>query len=294
MSPDALLPSLARAATFGCIIFIAGTAAWYWLILARTGPQSPLTLKATARRGTISALLLIPALIAGFIAQVLSFREPAEPVGDVVRLVLSIPWGRVWLLQLILALLLTVFFAMAKTRAVAWVPVAFAAIALAFTPAFAGHAAAVEEWGRLARMADGLHVLAAGVWLGSLANLALAVRQEPDGGILLARLARFSPLALVSAAVIAATGVTSAWIHLTRLSDLWGSPYGRLLSVKVLVFLGVLAAGAYNWRRATPRLRESADPRAMRKTIAAELAFAAVLILVTAWFVATSPPESMS
>jgi putative copper export protein len=110
--------------------------------------------------------------------------------------------------------------------------------------------------------------------------------------MLVPRLQMFSPVALASAAVIAATGTFAAWLHLPRTADLWTTPYGRLLSIKLLVFASIIAFGAHNWRRATPRMGASGDARAIRRTILAELIATGILILVTAWFVATSPPEA--
>jgi putative copper export protein len=289
----ALLALLARAATFALIVVLVGVAAFRWLVLPRSHERDGAALRSAARTGRAAAALLLPALGALFLAQFLDFREPTERATAEAALLLSIPWGRIWLVQCGLALALLLCYASAAREAAApWRAAPLLAGSLAFTPALGGHAAAVEGLTVLAVAADGLHVLAAGTWMGTLFVLARASfgRTAADGPTLLARVNAFSPVALASATVVAATGTVGAWLHLPRLADLVTSNYGRLLSAKLLLFCAVLALGAFNWRRATPGLRESGDRRVLTRSIAAELGCVLLVILVTAWFVATSPP----
>jgi putative copper export protein len=141
---------------------------------------------------------------------------------------------------------------------------------------------------------DTLHVLGAGSWLGTLFVLVVAAfpaigRGERTTAIL----ERFSPLALGSAALVAATGAFASWLHLERLSALWTTPYGRTLLLKLAILGGVAALGAYNWRVVTPRIRASGDGAALRRTALLELTLAAALIVVTAVLVATPLPAEM-
>ena len=99
----------------------------------------------------------------------------------------------------------------------------------------------------------------------------------------------FSPVAMVSVATLVLTGSVASWAHLESVSSLWTTPYGRLLLLKVVVVAGVLAMGALNWRRLTPRLSEEDGPRAMRRSALVELALANVVLIVTAVLVRTSP-----
>lgn len=285
-----LLAPAARTALFALIVVCTGAAAFRWLVLARTGGSDGGAMRAAARVGRGAAALLLPALGALFLAQFLDFREPSEPALAEATLLASLPWGRIWLLQCATALGLLVAYALAaRETAGSWGAAALLATLLSFTPAMSGHAAAVEEWTTLAMLADGSHVLAAGTWVGSLFLLAwTSLGSGCPREVLLSRVRAFSPVALASAVVIAATGTFGAWLHLGRLADLVTSSYGQLLSAKLVTFAAVLAVGAYNWRRATPRLAAD-DGGALTRSIVIELALVFLVLVVTAWFVATSP-----
>lgn len=97
----------------------------------------------------------------------------------------------------------------------------------------AGHAMAVNS--------IGIHLVAVVIWVGGLVAL-FAVRGESyQESALLTR--RYSSLALLAFGLIAISGVASASIRITKLSDIF-SAYGALLMLKasVLVLLGVLGA----------------------------------------------------
>ena len=130
----------------------------------------------------------------------------------------------------------------------------FAIFAAAVLP-LTGHAARVEPAAG-AEFADALHVLSAGMWAGGI--LALASLNPPGGWRgQEARdlLGRFSQVALIAFGVTALTGVLRASEQLSSVSDLWTTPYGRVLALKaggvgVMIVLSALA-----WRRRRPLMR---------------------------------------
>lgn len=137
------------------------------------------------------------------------------------------------------------------------------AVVLAFTPALAGHAAAVSDYTALATLSDGLHIIGAGGWLGSLLAVltvgipvAMRLGRDKRGQAIAVLVHAFSPTALVFAALVTATGVLSAAFHLGSLADLWQSTYGRTLLLKLGVLSLVFGTGAYNWLRVQPALGE--------------------------------------
>src|SRR5690606_26878695 len=71
---------------------------------------------------------------------------------------------------------------------------------------------------------------------------------------------RFSDLALVAFAVVGASGVATAWLHLGEARNLLDTTWGRLVLVKVALFavIGVLAW--LNRRRRLPALTPGGDP----------------------------------
>jgi len=181
-----------------------------------------------------------------------------------------------------------------------WLLAALGVLVLAFTPALAGHAVATPERASLAVLSDGLHVLGAGGWLGSLLAVivvgmpaAMRLGRETRGAAVAALVNAFSPTALFFAAVVTATGVLSASFHLGSVADLWQSEYGRTLLTKVGVVSLLFGAGAYNWRRVRPSLGGDIGTARLRRSAGFEIAVGVVVLLITAVLVATPPPMGM-
>jgi copper transport protein len=125
--------------------------------------------------------------------------------------------------------------------------VVLAAVALAGS-SLAGHAAAIG--GPVFGIFDWLHLLAVGIWLGTLPGLlllALRVRRRADRRPILGQaLRRHSRLALVAAPIVAITGVANSPIVLGTSRELVASDYGNLVVAKALLFSVALAIGAAN------------------------------------------------
>jgi putative copper export protein len=178
-----------------------------------------------------------------------------------------------------------------------WLVGALASVGLALSFALSGHAVAVPQLAPVAVLADALHVLGAGGWLGTLLVVVLvgipfALRQSDGerGRAAAAIVNAFSPVALACAAAIAITGVLAAWIHLGALSALWASDYGRVLLVKLAVIAIIAVLGAVNWRVLRPAMGDVAAARRIRGSAIAELAVGALVLAVTAVLVATPTP----
>ena len=171
-----------------------------------------------------------------------------------------------------------------------WWFAAPAAMALGAFPALTGHANAGGI--RAATVAaDTLHVWAAGAWVGGLFLVVYVEgrRNAGDVGSLLPTLVpRFSRVALASVAALVSTGLFASWMHVDGVAGLFGTLYGRILLVKVGLFAVVLALGALNFRRLTPRLGEEIGRHAMRRAAAMEIFFACVVLLVSALLSRTS------
>ncbi|HMA19490.1 MAG TPA: CopD family protein, partial [Gemmatimonadaceae bacterium] len=100
----------------------------------------------------------------------------------------------------------------------------------------------------------------------------------------------FSPLALMCGGAVVATGLASAVLRLTGLSDLWTTPYGITLLLKIF-FVGMLfAAGGWNWRRMKPRLTGENAIAPLRSTAWLELLLATAVLGITAILVALELP----
>ncbi len=182
-----------------------------------------------------------------------------------------------------------------------WIAVIISVVGIAFTPGLSSHAAAMPDFATLAMMLDGLHVLAAGGWIGGIAVLLLMTLPGTSPiarGLPLAARATmvraFSALALVSASLLAMTGTFAAWRHVGQMDALWLTPYGRTLLVKLGLLAGVACVGAYNWRRVAPAMDAAVSPRELRTTAMFELTLGLVVLLATALLVATPTPSGMT
>jgi copper transport protein len=213
-------------------------------------------------------------------------------------------WGWGWLLQLGGVLLATFGFHRAQAAARHdvlqpgvegvrssrwWLLASAGAVAAAFSPAFSGHAASVPKYRTVAMVADGLHVLGASSWLGTLAvlliaGLAAAARQPAEVRALAVRslVNRFSPVALTSAGLAVITGGLAAWMHVGTIGNLWGTRYGLTLIAKLAVLGIVSLTGFYNWRFVQPRLGTDEATARLERSARIEVAIAIVVLLVTA------------
>jgi copper transport protein len=106
---------------------------------------------------------------------------------------------------------------------------------------------------------DWLHLVATAVWIGGLVGLVatipqIAYRTEVGRLLLHGVVGRFSVLALNCVAVLALTGLYSAWVHLGSLGALTTTTYGKALAIKLALVVGLVALGAFNMLWVRPRL----------------------------------------
>ena len=216
------------------------------------------------------------------------------------RVLLETQGGTVWLVRQGLLLLLGAFLAMrmdltrrSDWRAARGETCGLALVALAPLAA-AGHAAAVEPETAAAIATDLVHLLAAGIWLGALpalGGLLRAASQEAGAdarpyAVLAVR--RFSRLALASVTVLVVTGVLHAVRFVPNVAGLVGTPYGRLLLLKLTLILPILALAWINRQRLIPALAHDgatiARPamRNLARCVLAEAALGAMILAVVA------------
>lgn len=174
------------------------------------------------------------------------------------------------------------------------------------TLAWTGHAAVTEgDAGTIHRLADGLHLLAAGAWLGALAVLValLFAPIEDDQSVASARsaLAGFAVAGSIIVAVIVATGLINLWmiVGVEGALRLPTTLYGQLLTLKLVLFAAMLGLAAANRWRLTPRLasggagNDSRGVRALRVSIALETSAAVLILALVAWLGTLSPQPAI-
>jgi putative copper resistance protein D len=293
-----------------CLLVVGAFAA---MLLAGRSEQ-PTALAWEARVLRLARRLLLVALATGVAvlahqAAVVEGRGGAalEPRA-LARLALETQGGLVWLARHGLLVLLAAFVALPgdTSRRVDWLAARgesalLAAIAVALL-GVAGHAAAVEPATGVAIAMDAAHLVAAGVWMGALPAVAalLGAAARPAGAdarphaVLAVR--RFSRLALAAVLVLAVSGAWNTTLQVGSVAGLVGTPYGRLLLVKLALVVAVLGLAALN-RRLLPALSGDGDTigrPAMRRLAAAVAAEAALALLVLGAVAAlgTTPPAA--
>lgn len=250
----------------------------------------------------VTALVTVAAQTAVLESRAGAALEPAA----LSRLLTQTQGGIVWLVRGGLLILLGAFLALrAEIRDRADWRAARGQIALLGTLALglvagASHAAAAEPGTAAAIAADVVHLAAAGVWIGGLPALALllwlagraAGADARPYAVLAARRFSRTALALVSALVL--SGLWSTWVQVGSVAGLLGTRHGRLLLVKLLVFVAMLVLAALN-RRLIPALAGDAATvgrpamRRLSRFVAAEAALALFVLAVVAAMTVTPP-----
>jgi putative copper resistance protein D len=284
------------------------------VMLLIAGPSDRPTACAWQARVTRAAWwLLLVALLAGVgvlahqTARLEGRASAALEPHALLRVATQTQSGLVWLVRLGL-LLVAGLFVVARLRVAArvdWLALhgetaGLALLALGLLSA-AGHAAAAEPSAARAIAVDFVHLAAAGLWAGALPALAVllraAAREAGADARPYAVLAtqRFSRWALVTVLVLVVSGVSNALTHVRDVAGVIGTPYGRLLLVKLAVFALALGFAALNRRRFVPALGGEADTvgRPAMKRLAAAVTMEALLVTVVLGVVAAlgaTPP----
>jgi len=154
--------------------------------------------------------------------------------------------------------------------------------------------------GKLSGKVNAVHILAASTWLGTLMVLSVvgirgvirsATADQQRAELVSDLVNSFSPLALTAATIVGITGLTTAWLHLKRLSSLWTTSYGMTLVVKLILVAIVVTLGAWNWRRVRPSLGDEGSELTIRRSATMELTFAALVLIVTSVLVTLPSPK---
>jgi len=211
-------------------------------------------------------------------------RFPGDPLGDAADMLLGTAWATSWWWAVGGAALLTTGAILAsRGRNSGWLLAGMGLVPLVILPGLTGHANSADAR-YLALAADAVHVVAAGAWMGSLGVILLVGRQT-----LRPLIEAFSPIAIVSVSLLVISGATASLRLTDSVSAYWTTEYGRILSLKVGLFLVVAGLGAWNWRKRTPALGTPEGDGAMVRSATAEFLIAQVVLVVTAILVRTSP-----
>jgi putative copper export protein len=285
------LEALTRWAVYLPALGALGIAGARWLRSRVGGEAATLAREEAAlRRWAVACgVLLVLATSARALAQTVAAFGFADLSPESLRLVaLESRWAGRWHWQMGAALLVLFGHACGLRWGAGRALGAAAALAFACALPLTGHAAGHPvRW-----LAQSVHALGAGAWVGTLAIVALitlgsaATARERRERLLLA----FAPLAAAGVVAVVAAGIFLAWQTLpspSDLSSLWTTTWGRLLVVKAAAALGVAGLGALNHRR----LRQPGRTGVARGVLA-ELVLALLVLALTGWLTSAPPPEA--
>ena len=203
---------------------------------------------------------------------------------EIPTLLAETSWGHGWS-QLTMACLLASVALVIPAGHLTSLVLVMASLGVAVALGGLGHAAADEQWPLGARMLDAIHVVAMGAWTGGLLTTLLITR-VPAFPLRDAAWRTFSRTATIMAPVAVLTGVGSGWRLLggTAPAAIVASDYGRLLVIKTVLVIGVLAIGA------AQRKRIARGTAPSTRSMWVEIGVAAAVLLVTAVLTGTEPP----
>ena len=289
MVNDRWVPALVlnRALTDLALLATAGGAAFVLLVLG--GPRAPEARRlrpwltagaALAALGTLASVGLAGGALGDLPAAGLLGAEPW-------RLGLTSSTGTAALTALASLSLLGLGLIVAG-RPLIWLGAIGAALSLALT----GHAATAPPRA-LATPTLAVHVLGVAWWLGALVPLLLVLRNRPPEAAA-ALVQRFSRLAVPLVGLLLLAGLVLAALQLRAPHALVATGYGMLLSLKLLMVAILLGLAIWNRLRLTPALArgEPTAPRRLRRSIAAEIACAVLILTLTAALTRTPPPRA--
>lgn len=238
-----------------------------------------------------AAIFTISAAATGFLTFIDAFNPQIDAGPEfgaqLGRFLVETEVGRTWLITVVAGAALTVLtFAVRSWTATLFVAVlALAALVPMGTQGHSGEEAFHHE----AMTALILHIIAAAVWLGGLLLMVL-IRPILDRDRLADVLARYSSIALAAFLVVALSGTVRAAIGLRDWQALF-SPYGLILTVKIVALVALGLLGAWYRLRLIGRIREdAAAARAFWTLIVCELALMGIASGAATALARTPPP----
>lgn len=279
---------------YAALVVLIGAVVFALAVAPRVPSIRPDVVRTAARVGVVASVVLIVAWVARLVAQ--SYALGGVGVGPILH---GTSWGKAWIIGMAAALVAlgATLLAGRGESSAGWLVAVLAVLAAAAALPLSGHAVATPRLTTLAVVADTVHVLGAGGWLGTLlvtvvAGIPVTLRGSPAtrGREASALVSAFSSVALCCATLLVATGIVAAVLHLGSFGALWGSRYGQVLLTKLAVMAALLVVAFINWRVLRPSLGTDRATRRIRGSAIAELGLAVVVLIVTAVLVATPPP----
>ena len=211
-------------------------------------------------------------------------------------------FGRLWAGRLALAVLFMGIVLTPHRQTRAWdLVLLLLAAALTASLAAIGHGSlGPGTVGVIHVAADGLHLLCAAAWLGGLVGLAVMLhragkRYEDTRSLIRAAVANFSRFGYGAVGLLLVTGIFNTVVLVPRPESLLTSLYGRILLLKILLALVMVAIAVYNRIRlapliGTPMARNGAPAAVLYRNVVIEQAIGFFVLAIVAILGTVHPP----
>lgn len=289
---------VSRALHYAALLALFGGALFpFYAFASAEAPQAQRLIKSLRPLQVFSALIALASGLGwfAFTAAAMAGRLPGAVDPRVwLSVMQSTDFGALWLGRLALIVVVLIVVAVRPRPAPwSWIAPTLAALALA-SLAGTGHARTPDGWsGAVHALADVIHLVAAGVWLGGLWPLGVSVAwstsdRSDEVAATREMLTRFSGVGYLAVASLVASGLANTWFLVRSIRLLTSTPYGLLLLLKIVfvVGMGMLAVANRFW--ITPRLTEPASPaiaerlHRLRSNVLAEQALGLVVVAIVA------------
>jgi len=238
-----------------------------------------------------SGLAMVPVIAARMAGTATAGLDPST----IATVLFRTGFGPVWCWHLLFAALLVVSASAAAHRHA--LTLTWAALALG-SLGWVGHAAGTGGWIGLGReLNQSVHLLAAGSWLGGLLPLGRLLgqaRRAENGLGILAREAvpAFSQMGYAAVAAIAITGAVNTLFLVDGIDVLFETAYGRLLLLKIVLYLAMVAIAWRNRFRLTPLLSSgrAAETGALYRSVLIEQAIGLAILVAVSLLGTWAPP----
>lgn len=152
---------------------------------------------------------------------------------------------------------------------------------LAYSFLLTGH---VTSLGIAAHIAIMLHVIAVFLWIGTLWPLhAFCSLASKDTEALQSVMVGFGKLAMVIVAVLISAGLFLLYSLLESWRDIYETPYGRGILLKLAAVSALLLLGAFNKFRLVPKMIDRNGPKLLARSIKIEMALAGFIFAITSY-----------
>jgi len=308
--------ALARAIHIAASILLAGLFAFRLIVLAPVASRYDRVDRFQPRFKGVWSLLALVAWSTVVVSAVLWLWVVAATIsgagtllqvdaGTLQTVLLETQFGHLWACRVGCCLALGILLFVGSHELI----VAILSFAILASLAAAGHSGAiVANAGLLPIVGDIGHLIAAALWPGGLVPLLVLLlgqyrAVDQSTRMFVADIVRrFSGLSLVVVGLLAATGLLNTYFIVGSPGALFTTDYGRLLLLKIALFVLMLGLGAWNLLVLKPRLSGAAmvesqtDASAMTpmqsliRSVAVETFLAAGIVFVIGFLGATPPP----